>query len=397
MSKVDALTPVANFSTGSAVTIVNANYDKIVEGFNNTLSRDGSSPNHMDADLDMNGNDIINVGAIDATNFVFEGVNFGDLIDQAEAAATDAEAAATQAEAAADAAELAAASISNNWTIAYSGVGTGVVDDLYTLTIDPGSVNNMFVVIDGIAQMVSHSDFELTYVLTVPKIKITVPLGLFFEVKCGNALIVGTPSDGSITSVKIANNAVGLDKLADVATLTFLGRKAAGTGDPAALTLADLRDSFFPAGSVIDSKIATYTANANLSAIIPTDDTIPQITEGTEIISTTFTMKSTTNILRLRFNAAGAFSVNGVIVAAIFVAGDSNAKVSGLTAVNGVDVFIHNIVASGEYVPGVLTPLTISVRVGPNGAGNVRLNGNTSGRFMGGTLNASLLIEEIKV
>ena len=45
-------------------TAVNQNNDTLEAAFQNTLSRDGSSPNHMNADLDMNGNDILNVGSI---------------------------------------------------------------------------------------------------------------------------------------------------------------------------------------------------------------------------------------------------------------------------------------------------------------------------------------------
>lgn len=41
----------------------NANNTTIVDAFQNTLSRDGTSPNQMEAILDMNSNRIINVGA----------------------------------------------------------------------------------------------------------------------------------------------------------------------------------------------------------------------------------------------------------------------------------------------------------------------------------------------
>lgn len=66
MPKVGAL---ADSNTDTAV---NANNDTLEAAFNNTLSRDGSSPNQMNADLDMNGNDILNVGSINLQNIVVD-------------------------------------------------------------------------------------------------------------------------------------------------------------------------------------------------------------------------------------------------------------------------------------------------------------------------------------
>lgn len=40
------------------------NFEDLVAALNNTLSLDGSTPNAMTADLDMNGNDILNVNTL---------------------------------------------------------------------------------------------------------------------------------------------------------------------------------------------------------------------------------------------------------------------------------------------------------------------------------------------
>jgi hypothetical protein len=61
MAKRPTLTDVSGF-TGA--TAVNANSNNIETAFDNTLSLDGSVPNAMGADLDMNSNDILNVGEI---------------------------------------------------------------------------------------------------------------------------------------------------------------------------------------------------------------------------------------------------------------------------------------------------------------------------------------------
>lgn len=49
----------------SAVTAINANSDLIETAVENTLSRDGASPNMMNADLDMNSNEILNMTELD--------------------------------------------------------------------------------------------------------------------------------------------------------------------------------------------------------------------------------------------------------------------------------------------------------------------------------------------
>jgi len=53
----------------------NANNDRIEAGFDNTLSRDGTSPNQMGADLDMNSNDVLNAGSVNATRVLIGGQN----------------------------------------------------------------------------------------------------------------------------------------------------------------------------------------------------------------------------------------------------------------------------------------------------------------------------------
>lgn len=62
MAKRPTITTVTTgFQSGATM---NANFEALRDGFDNTLSLDGSTPNAMQADLDMNNNDILNVGSI---------------------------------------------------------------------------------------------------------------------------------------------------------------------------------------------------------------------------------------------------------------------------------------------------------------------------------------------
>ncbi len=52
---------------------LNDNFDRIETALENTLSRDGTAPNAMEAALDMNGNAILNAGAVYTSNLVLNG------------------------------------------------------------------------------------------------------------------------------------------------------------------------------------------------------------------------------------------------------------------------------------------------------------------------------------
>jgi hypothetical protein len=58
---------------------LNQAFRDIEDAFDNTISRDGSVPNTMSADLDLNGNALLNVGTIDADNLTLNGQQIVDL------------------------------------------------------------------------------------------------------------------------------------------------------------------------------------------------------------------------------------------------------------------------------------------------------------------------------
>jgi hypothetical protein len=79
MTKTPVLTDLTSLTNSSGVNAINSNWDAIQEAFENTLSRDGSIPNAMNADLDLNGNALLNVGTIDADNLTLDGQIITDI------------------------------------------------------------------------------------------------------------------------------------------------------------------------------------------------------------------------------------------------------------------------------------------------------------------------------
>ena len=118
-----------SITTGHAsITALNANITALKEGFDNTLSRDGSSPNTMSADLDLNGNDITNVATItDATGTdIVSAVTTlkNQAATSATAAASSATAAASSQTAAASSQTAAASSATSASSSATSAAST---------------------------------------------------------------------------------------------------------------------------------------------------------------------------------------------------------------------------------------------------------------------------------
>lgn len=102
------------------IDALNDNFAAIEEAFENTLSRDGSVPNSLEANLDLNGNDLLNVNNLSMTgSLTVDGQDYlgtaiqaaADAEDSADAAATSATSAASSATSATNSATSAANSV----------------------------------------------------------------------------------------------------------------------------------------------------------------------------------------------------------------------------------------------------------------------------------------------
>jgi hypothetical protein len=147
---------------------------------------------------------------------------------------------------------------------------------------------------------------------------------------------------------------------------------------------------------------ATYATHTALTADIPLDDTIPQNTEGTEILSASITPKKASNRIRVRFS--GQVTNNGssnlFAIAALFQ--DSIASALIATAVhvgddNGGASYNNspkNIVLDFEHSPNTVSAVTYKIRVGADSSA-MYMNGYWAARYFGGVSVATLILEEI--
>ena len=101
MAKRPTINTLTNTASPTYLTQLNQNFSNVQAQFDNTLSLDGSLPNAMNADLDLNDFDLINAGTVNADNLVVAGTNLNSVVAQAATSATNAAASASSAAASA--------------------------------------------------------------------------------------------------------------------------------------------------------------------------------------------------------------------------------------------------------------------------------------------------------
>ena len=135
------------------------------------------------------------------------------------------------------------------------------------------------------------------------------------------------------------------------------------------------------------------------TATIPLDNTIPQISEGTEFMTLAVTPTHASNTLLIDVvTMSGTTTANVMAINALFVGTTANALA---TAQGGMDsaanrpcpttAFRHKMTA------GVTTELTFRLRIGGNSSSTIAFNGYNGGALFGGTFASSITITEIKV
>jgi hypothetical protein len=229
--------------------------------------------------------------------------------------------------------------------------------------------------------------------------------GAAFQIQ---AFAPSIPAPGSIANGQLANMAANTVKVraantsgvpSDLALSAsqLLGRGS--TGDVAALSVSNgvrINGTTLEAAlnCVIDRAYASYTTATTLSTAIPIDDTIPQNTEGTQILSASITPKTTTNRIRARFQGflVGSAGAGGTAAAALFVNSGANALATSAAAHDGGN--LRAIILEHEFVPGSTSAQTLAIRVGGNAT--ILMNStNGSSRAFGGVAAATLVLEEI--
>ena len=146
-------------------------------------------------------------------------------------------------------------------------------------------------------------------------------------------------------------------------------------------------------GAVVQTVSYQTGAMATGTTLMINDDTIPQISEGTEFMTCAITPKSATSRLVIEVLYAASVPSNNNIVLALFQDSTANALAA---VVEYLPASAHTMLSLRHtMVSGTTSAMTFRVRAGPTGALTLTFNGYAGARFMGGVMASSIVIQEV--
>lgn len=146
-------------------------------------------------------------------------------------------------------------------------------------------------------------------------------------------------------------------------------------------------------GSIIQTVNTTSSAVVSSAGTIPQDDTIPQITEGIEVMTLAITPTSTTNKLKIETVVNISCNAASQGTCALFQDSTANALAAAFSAMYAASATV-NICIIHYMTAGTTSATTFRVRCGAN-TGTVTFNGIGAARLYGGVISSSITITEI--
>ncbi len=219
-------------------------------------------------------------------------------------------------------------------------------------------------------------------------------------------------ADGSVTTNKLASAAVTSAKLADDAVTAakaaadmINGQTAVTVAKAGSMLLvwdvdaAELRSitvgNLHPSGSVVQAVYAESNAYVKLSGQIDFDDTIPQITEGDQLLTVSITPKYSDSKVLVTFTGSVDSDPDDEVTGALFRDAVSNAVSATVIRTGGVPKVI---LIEYRDAPATTSAITYQVRAGTdNLSAEYSFNGTCSGgRKLGGAQRGVLIAREIR-
>lgn len=185
--------------------------------------------------------------------------------------------------------------------------------------------------------------------------------------------------------------------LAKASNLSDLPNTATARTNLSVYSKAEVDSMLGVSGMVVKSVFASFSTATTISSSTPNDATIPQITEGQQILSTSITPTSAANKIRVTavipYAVQGAHGAGGIFH--LHKGVDTNAFVAARTITllaNETPALRTNMTIIDEFVAGTTSPLTIQIR-----AGTYDDDFYVNDSNLGGSVKTTLLVEEIVV
>ncbi len=149
-----------------------------------------------------------------------------------------------------------------------------------------------------------------------------------------------------------------------------------------------------PAGTIIQTVYAEYKTYTAIAGQIPRDDTIPQIGEGTQILTASITPTSTTNKIMIYVQGQASIASDDVACIAVFRGASANAIASCFIAVtSGAPATMLSLATQDS--PASVAAQAYTVRAGTGTPVNLFFNGESGARRGGGTSAVTLILQEL--
>jgi len=205
------------------------------------------------------------------------------------------------------------------------------------------------------------------------------------------------PLDRSVTLAKMASgtdgNLISYDSSGNPAYVSTGNSGdvlvSAGAGAPPTF-------SALTTGKVLQVVSTQTGASSTTTTIMPRDDTIPQNTEGFEVMTLAITPTSSSNKLLIEVLTFTGFSADNNSCVALFQDSTAGALASANTGYAVSTILPTQNGHIRHYMTaGTTSETTFKVRCGSAASGTTTFNGGNGARTMGGTLCSSITITEI--
>lgn len=133
------------------------------------------------------------------------------------------------------------------------------------------------------------------------------------------------------------------------------------------------------------------------STIIPFDNTIPQITEGTQVLSVTITPLNAASTIEITYSVEGSSSTAMSVIGCVFQDTTVNALTGSLSLGTETGPNMKFLLTrTFTVLATTIGARTYFLRVGPGSSGTFYVNGDKTGAgLFGGALTATIVAREI--
>lgn len=167
------------------------------------------------------------------------------------------------------------------------------------------------------------------------------------------------------------------------------------TGNLPAISGASLTGVVGKIVQVVNSQFGSILTGTTLHVL---DDTIPQNTEGFEVLTLAITPASASNKLKIDVTVHTASSTASTLhITALFQDATANALAVGGVNMERIGDDIATTSFTHYMAAGTTSETTFKVRTGTNGGATLSINGQVGSRLFGGVFISSITITEIAV